>query len=162
MGLDGRSISEYKHSTEIYSCRMSPDGGRLIVDDHNRIAKLFDGNFKELATLPSGFHFADFSPDGTRFLTIDGSYVRLFSIADGSLLAEFHVSSEAANAYFSHDGQRIVTATTDYDFGVWERRRPERFYGVLVLPAFWLSAFLAFVLVASFFSRQKAQKNAGN
>ncbi len=53
------------------------------------------------------------------------------------------------SAAYSPDGKRIVTASYDNTARVWERRRPEWWWGVAWMPEFWLTLVLGVALVWS-------------
>ncbi len=57
------------------------------------------------------------------------------------VVLEGHLSY-VVSASFSPDGKRIVTGSEDTTARVWERRRPEWWWGVAWLPEFWLTAVL--------------------
>jgi WD40 repeat protein len=57
---------------------------------------------------------------------------------------------------FSHDGNRIATASWDGTMRLWHRRRPEYWWGVAWLPEFWLTVLFAGALVWSVWRDRKS------
>ena len=57
--------------------------------------------------------------------------------------------AEVLSLDFSYDGKRLVTAGKDGQAKIWRYRHPERWWGVMVMPAFWTTLTLAALLVWS-------------
>ena len=58
-------------------------------------------------------------------------------------------SGTVMSATFSPDGRRIVTASEDMTARVWERRRPEYWWGMARLLEFWVTLALGVGLLWS-------------
>ena len=58
----------------------------------------------------------------------------------------------------SPDGERIVTASKDNTAYLWDRRRPEWWWGVAWLSEFWLTVVLAGALGWSLWNDRKRLK----
>lgn len=65
-------------------------------------------------------------------------------------VAHKHLSGiQVWSATFSPDDQRIVTTGRDGTARIWQRRRPEYWWGVAWLPEFWLALVLALSMLWS-------------
>lgn len=156
MDLQGRELEQRQAAPPVMTIFIAPSGARVLIDDGKRNAKLLDDHLNEIAPLPL-FYFVDFSPDGERFLSVDGADIRVFSVSDGAMLATFKTSNESTKAFFSPDGRRIVAADADSRYAVWERGRAEPFYGILTVPEFLLSAAFMAGLAISIIYDHKAR-----
>ena len=57
--------------------------------------------------------------------------------------------AEVLSLDFSYDGKRLVTASKDGLAKIWRYRHPEQWWGLLYVPAFWMTLTLAALLVWS-------------
>ena len=64
-------------------------------------------------------------------------------------------SGAVLSAAYSPDGKCIVTASVDTIARIWDRRRPEYWWGVAWVPEFWLTVVLGTGLVWSLWRDQK-------
>ena len=79
---------------------------------------------------------AEFSPDGRRILSKDVQECELYDLESGKLLFSF-----PSRAAFSPDGENVLTQSSE-DVRIWQRRRPEWWWGVFWMPQFWAATLL--------------------
>lgn len=118
----------------------------------------------------SYIYLVQFSPDGLRLLTIsdkpitlknEGRTARIWDAISGRLLTE--LDPHKANcklAVYSRDGKQILLAREDGSLELWRRSRPEDWWGIFILPEFWLTVFLLAALVWSLIRDRPAAAKA--
>lgn len=109
---------------DINTAQFSPDGQRLIAWGTNEkmAAWIWDASERQLPLSPMKEipPSSRSSPNGQQLLTIQGNTVQL-SDAAGKLIVELKGhQNRIADAAFSPDGQRIVTASDDKTMRVWD------------------------------------------
>ena len=131
----------------ISSARFSRDG-RYIVTASDGACVWNAETGARLALLEHadniGVDWAEFSPDGERIIGTYGWDLQFIWDwrSQRELTALPGHNGAVHTAVFSPDGTRIVTASDDKTARIWLRRRPEYWWGIAWLPAFWLSVFL--------------------
>lgn len=109
--------------------KFSPDGKLIVLwsrgNGTNGLAEVLEAeNGRLVANIigrGEGFRSAQFSPDGSRILTVsEGGSAEIWSSLDGkSMVSSLAHAGLVNNAGFSPDGQRVVTASTDHTARVW-------------------------------------------
>jgi|GEM_PF-4885744 len=107
-----------------FTCTLSRDSRRIVCDYNNHILIYNDS-------------------DGTRLTAFSRYSVR------GMSTPFYHQPYYASPARFSPDGTRILAVGNEYNLTVWQRRRPEQWWGLAWLPEFWLTFFFAAGLIWS-------------
>lgn len=98
------------------------------------------------------------SPDGSRAATIDRTgypHARV-EFFDASTWSATSAIDERRRGYIGHfrdvafigDAAHVLTATDIGQVHLWRRRRPEAWWGVAALPAFWVAAIATVLFVA--------------
>ena len=116
---------------EVMAVMSSPDGTRRLIalpDGSVRIRDAASG--AEIALLKGDggvVHFAAFSPDGARLVTVAANIsvspdttVRIWDISGGHEIAVQKTSYGVHSAAFSPDGARVVTAIPDGTAHIWD------------------------------------------
>jgi len=149
----GRTLCVLERApSEIEEARFSPDGRKLVLSDRDfsYVAWWDAENGQPLGRMErSGGELLamQFSSDGQRLITIDdkGAF-RIHDAASGDLLTQVELEKGDWRAYalLSRDGTAMSYYEGSWagDETLWLRRRPEWWWGVFWLPAFWLSALL--------------------
>jgi WD40 repeat protein len=104
---------------------ISSDGRALVTEWSDNSKGLWDlASGKIASVFPEvGIYRADFSPDGRRLVTVDGSMDGVADVWDavaGKRLAILRHGSAVESAAFSPDGDTIVTATQDGVVRLWD------------------------------------------
>jgi WD40 repeat protein len=107
---------------------------------------------------------ASFSPDGERIVTLNNSgALQTWNATSGEWLCELTCPRERLRPAsqpdgipsfsFSREGNKILL-NNGSSFVLWERHRPEQWYGLAWLPEFWLAIGLSLGLLWSFTVRR--------
>jgi WD40 repeat protein len=128
-------IEPLKHDSWVISAEFSPDGQRLVTASVDKTARVWDAITGQPLTEPLKHEgplvSVSFSPDGQRVVTACSAnerdayegpgYARVWDAATGRSLTE-HLRHEAlvSSARFSPDGKRVVTASFDRTFRIWD------------------------------------------
>jgi len=140
----------------VQSAMFSRDGRRVLMatsEASHFVAEIRDAATGELQLELTGnifyTHCAAFSPDDRRVVTASlNNTVRVYDAANGAVLAS--LPDSGSSAAFSPDGARIVTGHgKNGEVRLWQRRRPEYWWGVAWLPEFWLAVVFGAALVWS-------------
>ncbi len=135
----GESWSAHRQRTLAESRALAAQSEEMLVRDHGRALDLALRGWKTARTqetytavtkaLPQTIEVlqqngyviaAAFSPDGQLIVTASYDHTaRVWSAADGHLLATLRHDGELEDTEFSPDGQRIVTASADHTARVW-------------------------------------------
>ena len=87
---------------------------------------------------------AAFSPDGRRIVTGHSRGTRVWNAETGrELYRSYGHRGPVYPASFSPTGRRIISASSDNTARVWQRVRPEWWWGVFWLPQFWFTVLFA-------------------
>jgi WD40 repeat protein len=110
------------HTGGVTSASFAPSGDRILTTSSwDGTARLWDSDGKLRAILSAGAKMAMFSPGGDRILTASEETARLWD-RDGKPLATLQGhTGEVRSAVFSHDGERILTASMDDTARLWGR-----------------------------------------
>ena len=103
-----------------------------------------------------------YSPDGKLIVTdANEMTVHILDAVTGkSLFALKGHADNVTSAAYSPDGKRIVTGSFDKTARLWQRRRPEYWWGVAWLPEFWLTLALGLGLLWSVWRDRKGLKTS--
>ena len=176
---DGKLLSTYSWNAHTYTNAIySTNSGRQIVNDagdsivfsadSQRICSesgVWNAATGDVIWKPSGITYRIgriYSADG-KYVISNGDDVGLVSTTTGESLFKFPTSPwpNAMHVAFSPDSTQIVTAPIgrlrikmpphdpSMQATIWQRRRPEYWWGVAWLPEFWLTALFAGALVWS-------------
>lgn len=122
----------------------SPDGRWLFTWVTSAAYAIIDAQtLTRVATIPSQRHgqaSRPFSPDGTRFISADlfVSDATSWSTASWHPISRIHDEHGAYDNWYLSDGT-ILRSGYNGNLTLWTRHRPEAWYGVMVLPTFWLA-----------------------
>jgi WD40 repeat protein len=152
---NGKLLAEAK-PCKCYCVNVSPDGRRLLTigwSDGNHVAQLWDvSNLGGIAVLQPRYPdlcTGTFSPDGQRIILYNGASV--WSAEDGTELWNLGSPLRGVTpASFDPQGRRIVSGDENGAIHIWTRRRPERWWGVACLPAFWVTMLVCGAFAWSF------------
>jgi len=150
---NGDLLTQKEASGKVYVL-VSPDGRRIVTTESflaRPTPTLLDASdLAVIATLEqkdaglgrilsSWFHVgAAFSPDGQRIILHNGASV--WSAEDGTELWNLGRPLIGVNPHsFDPEGCRIISGDENGAIHIWTRRRPERWWGVVCLPAFWVT-----------------------
>jgi len=98
---------------------------------------------------PPGVEGLAFAPDGQRIILESDTSV--WFAEDGTELWNLGRPLIGVNPHsFDPEGRRIVSGDENGAVHIWSRRRPERWWGVVCLPAFWVTMLVGGALVWSF------------
>ncbi|MCQ2974297.1 MAG: hypothetical protein MJ211_05745 [Bacteroidales bacterium] len=134
--IDGTLISSLSgHDDEVYSACFSPDGTMIATASGDNTAKIWtiEGRLLQTITINEDSRFANsilisvqFSPDGKYLLTASNDRLnknhkaRLWDL-DGNELVVFSGHSDWLNsAYFSPDGNMVITSSRDHTVKVFD------------------------------------------
>lgn len=128
-GTTGRPIGAPVRSRQpVNLAAFSPDGS-CILTASGPAARVWDAGARRVLCGPlrhdpySNIFFAEFSPDGTRILTVASDHVaRLWSASSGKLIADPLVHMGITCGTFSPDGTRVLTASSDGTARLWDGR----------------------------------------
>jgi WD40 repeat protein len=117
------------HTGAVTHGAFSPDGSRILTigGPPDISARTWDGKTgAPLLTVSgspgSGFVDAEFSPDGTQFITASSDRTaKIFNTATGALVATLRHTDTLSNAVFSPDGSLIVTGA-GFNALVWDAK----------------------------------------
>jgi WD40 repeat protein len=144
------SFSGYKPEWGNRYFVFSGDNKFLAVGDNDGKVRVFNlPENREVAQLgPFKLqHWVLFSKDSTRLLTPDYEFAYLWDMRTGQKLAEFNKNFNSA--VFSRSGDLMLTADAYCTATLWQRRRPEQWWGIGYLPEFWLTLILATAFICS-------------
>ncbi|MBI3831673.1 MAG: hypothetical protein HY291_19285 [Planctomycetes bacterium] len=129
----------------LFASQWQPNNDALIVWDAYTGGRLF--------TIPGK---AVVSPDGRLIAVPDGNNVKIIGVESQEPLQilKGH-TDEVSEVLFFPDSSRLASASKDGKVRIWQRRRPEYEWGVLVLPELWLSLVLFVTLVWSVWRDRK-------
>jgi len=124
--INGRQLTEVKHSGRVWSARFSSDGTRIVTASHDGTARVWDAQTGQPLT-PALRHdapvmSAEFSPDGKRIITasLDQS-ARVWDANSGlPLIAPLRRGGPVRDAQFSPNGQRVVVVSDDGTAVTWD------------------------------------------
>jgi WD40 repeat protein len=149
-------VGHYDDPTSV----VSPDGRHVLT--FGLETRLWNVASKEVvATFQLGtpqLRPPAFSPDGCRILerragsSAEPAVLRIWDADTGECLARLPSPLRFAQASFSRDGCTVLMCATGSEGDassqvvIWQRRRPERWWGVFWLPAFWLTLVLLVAL----------------
>lgn len=117
-------------SKPVNSALFSPDGGKILSSSFNTnsINIWSASNGRLLCQIHDSSRFASYSPDGRYIVSASSSYrpiVKIWDSHDGKLLKNLKGHSRGAyltNAFFSPDGNRIVSSGTE-EIKIWDVNR---------------------------------------
>jgi WD40 repeat protein len=103
----------------------SGDGERIVTSSSDNIVRILDGHtarFLSEFQAVRGPTVLSFSPNGKLVLTASGRIAQLWDAENGIMLATFegHKREITSAAFFSTDGQRIVTTSSDNAARLWD------------------------------------------
>ncbi len=110
------------HEGKLYAAALSPDGKTVALGGYTQVGEsgtsifLFDRAsgrmLRRLSGLSEVIRYLAFSPNGQLLgATLWGEGLRLFSVADGRLIAEDkHYDDQSPSVQFSHDGRLLTTS----------------------------------------------------
>jgi len=119
-------ISIIKGQNEwVTTVSFSPTNSQLLLSvSHDGTVKKWDTDGHQIGSPIPGSHAA-FSPDGTQFLTCEGSTVTIWNTDSGASVAEFHLThAEPEYCYFSPDG-RFIACADDHAIYLWDITGPD-------------------------------------
>ena len=133
--FEGRPLLEFKsHSTWPRGLAISPDGTKFVTGEDDKNAQVWDlSSGKRSAVLAGsllGVSSAQFSPDGSRILTVSVSNyqvkdetARVWDSANGKCLCTLRGHADfLLCASFSPNGARIVTGSMDHTARIWDSK----------------------------------------
>ena len=150
------------------------DDGRIMIILYDKTLKVSENrlwvwnpsaNTSLEIKAPTGDDEAIVSPDGSRIIsysTSDFTLMHLFDGRSGALLSNLDYNSyRNANRpnylnEFSSDSSRFLCRANRDTTQVWRRHRPEYWWGIIVLPAFWTTLALFIALVWNTFRKPRA------
>src|ERR1044071_78776 len=126
----GQPLTE-PFAAQVYSVEFSPDGQRVVTACVDKTARIWDLKAGPPLTEPlreeswggwgASGHFTQFSPDGSRVLTVSIKTARVWDVKTCQPVAEpFKHGDIIFCAEFSPDGQRVVTGSQDKTARVWD------------------------------------------
>jgi WD40 repeat protein len=106
---------------------MNPDGTQVLVVGADSTARVRDAKtgvpIGAPMRHPAQIFRAQFSPDGSRVVTVTQEQVRIWDSRTGAPLGPPLMHGAAVNsAVFSADGQRVLTASADGAVRIWDMR----------------------------------------
>ena len=127
------------HTGSVSFAVFSPDGKRIITASVDGHVKVWDGQDATLIkdikgiydNVSESFMTPDiFSPDGTKFVTFNKTYVNVFNTGSGAFLFEMHGSTRPIeapydmfwSAGFSPDGKNIITYSSLSRERIWDAK----------------------------------------
>jgi WD40 repeat protein len=124
---------------------LSPDGSQLLTTSYDAKAKatirlwqIGGGVVGDGVVVQDGN--AEFRPDGQSMLMLSNEKILIKEVPSGKLL--FESATTVDDVCQSPDGNTIVTESESL-LQIWRRRHPEYWWGVMLLPEFWLTLVLA-------------------
>ena len=160
--------------THIVSTEFSRDGRWLMirgfdgnqhkgtVEDYVKVYRVGDWSDQVVLSAGRSVVFAQYAPDETRIMIGFGSMAAVgVDIFDAATYTRLHtVKFGTGNRYpelkHSPDSQWILgVASDEKTLTLWHNRRPEWWWGVAWLPAFWATAGFTLVLAWSVWSDRK-------
>jgi len=152
------------HRKRVQLAGWSSDGKRVLTYDCGEVVRLWEIATSECLAetkIASAMPVRAFSSDGERVATgTYGDRCDIWSVSTGEHLAVLDPRlPERAPRYssdylwddctFSSDGNRVVSVNVSGFVHIWERRRPEWWWGVFYLWEFWLTAAFAALFIWS-------------
>jgi WD40 repeat protein len=103
----------------------SPDGSLVLTAGQGRAVCLWSAEngrrLRRLVRFEQDVHFAAFSPDGARLVTLAGKAAHLWDVAEGRLLHSLTGHEGALTvAAFAPDGRRVVAGTAGGSAVLWD------------------------------------------
>ncbi len=115
-------VGPLHHQGPVSFPKFSPNGERVVTVSQ-KTARVWDSQSGRPITDPIPHddlvRRAEFSPDGLRLITRTGNAVRLWDARSGLPLAEPMRHDKLTFAWFSPDGTRVVTGSSDSTARVW-------------------------------------------
>ncbi|MGF1935319.1 MAG: hypothetical protein RM347_013075 [Nostoc sp. ChiQUE02] len=122
--LDPFKIDPIKrHSDEITSVSISPDGKTIASTSKDKTLKLWEKDGTFIKTIPEAdeVNSVSFSPNSDIIASASDKAIKLLRRRDGTLIKSLEGHSNKVNRIiFSHNGQTIVSASEDQTVRLWK------------------------------------------
>jgi WD40 repeat protein len=107
-----------KYENSIEFLRFSRDGTKLLANDYDNVAGVWDVQTGTRLTPPLKqhmipFRLGDLSPDCSKAATADGQAVKIWDLSSGTVAAVFTHSNWVSAIEFGPDGKQLLTAAGD-------------------------------------------------
>lgn len=107
----------------VHAVAFSADGTKMVTTGQNTVTlrNAVTGQLiRELPVHPSQITSADFSPDGTKLVTVSwDKTAKLINVADGAVLKSTPILNIGSNVRFMADGVRIMISSADQPLQMW-------------------------------------------
>jgi len=120
------------HPDAVLTAEFSADGRRILTTSADNTARVWDSSGGQLLTTIQSENrdkklvSASFSPDGQRIVTANqmDKTVSIWDVGTGALLRAFEGTQDFiyGRAFFSHDGQLILTLAGDHAAQLWNAK----------------------------------------
>jgi WD40 repeat protein len=112
----GKTILKLEHDSPVLSAHFSKDGWHLATSSLDYKARVWDLRSGRPTQVFVGHTYdvnsARLSPDGARLVTASSDRTaRVWDVQTGAMILQFAVGSEANDAFFTQDGNRILVTT---------------------------------------------------